>query len=153
MKVLIVFLLLVMSSLSYGQVTYFKYLQNTYDSTTAANYDTLYVLDLSKQYEFLNITFENVGSVPCTLAVKGGSFIRNASSWSVDEWQYPVTDTVYYSVWLKDATGSTPTSIIIANGTAATYIIMKPRLELVQTYITQNAGGKVNVFIEPTKPK
>ena len=151
---LIVLIVLIMSIPALGQATYYKYLQNTYDSTTAANYDTVYVQKLDKQYQSVNLTVENVGAAACTLAVRVGSFLRNADSWTADEWQYPVTDTVYYSVWLKDAAGmnATSTSIIVANGSSATYICLKPYLDLIQVCITQNAGGLVKVLIEPTKP-
>lgn len=153
-NLLVALIVFIVSIPSFGQATYYKYLQNSYDSTTAANYDTLYVQRLNKSYDLLNVTIENVGAVPCTLAVQGGSFLRNTESWTADEWQYPVTDTVYYSVWLKDAAGenATSTSIIVANGSSATYLCLKSYLDLIQVYITQNAGGMVKVLIEPMKP-
>src|SRR5574338_1661704 len=102
MKTLILILFITLSSLSFGQATYYKYLQNTFDSTTAANYDTLYIQQLDKNYDWVNVTIENVGSAVDTLAIRGGSFLRNADSWRADEWQHPVTDTVWYQVPIRD---------------------------------------------------
>lgn len=135
---------------AFGQATYYKYLQN--NTALPKTYDTLYVQELDKNYELLNITLENVGAVACTLAVKGGSFYRNAASWRADEWQYPVTGTVYYDVPMRDYLWEVPTSIILAAGTSRTYLILKPYLDAIKVYITNTAGGKVKVLIEPTKP-
>ena len=152
-NLLIVLTVIIMSTTVFGQATYYKYLQNTYDSTTAANYDTLFVQQLGKKYPVVSLTIENVGAVPCTLSVLGVSFYRDAESWQPDEWQYPVTDTVTYSVWLKNAAGdnATSTSIIVANGASASYLCLKPDIEAIMAKITQSAGGKVKILIEPSK--
>lgn len=151
---LIVLTVLILSLPTFGQATYYKYLQNTYDSTTAANYDTVYVQQLDKQYESVNLTVENVGAAACTLAVRVGSFLRNAASWTADEWKYPVTDTMWYQVPLIGKVGTNVTSLIVANtGDAAeTVLVDKQYIDAIKVYITQSTGGLVKVLIEPTKP-
>ena len=147
---LLVLIFLCLSVTAFGQATYYKYLQN--NTVVPKTYDTLYVQELNKNYDFLNVTVENVGAVACTLSIKGGSFYRDAASWRADEWQYPVTDTVYYDVPLRNYLWEVPASIIIAAGAANTYLVMKLNLDAILVYITQNAGGKVKVLIEPSKP-
>lgn len=154
-KFMIVLTILIMSLPIFGQATYYKYLQNTYDSTTAANYDTLYIQQLDKNYEYVNLTVENVGSAACTLAVRVGSFYRNADSWRTDEWQYPVTDTVWYQVPLINKADTNVTSLIVSNtGDAAeTFLVKKRYIEALKVYITNTTGGLVKILIEPTKPQ
>ena len=153
-KIFLVFALLILSCQVFAQATYYKYLQNTFDSTTAANYDTLNIQQIDKNYEYTNLTVENVGSAACTLAVRVGSFYRNADSWRAEEWDYPVTDTVWYQVPLIGKGDTTLTSLIIpTSGDAAeTFLIKKQYIEAIKVYITNTASGKVKVLIEPTKP-
>jgi hypothetical protein len=40
----------------------------------------------------------------------------------------------------------------VAGATAVMYELKKPYLELLQVYITQNAGGKVKLFVETGEP-
>ena len=150
MKKLIVFLVLTFCVSVFPQKTFYEYLQNTYDSTTAANYDTLVVFDLNRYYEQSNLIVENVGSVPCTLSVSGVSYVRNADQWSLKQ-PAAVTDTVFYVIPINSDAGANVTTFIVANGATILYELKKPFLDGVRVYITQNAGGKVNLFLETGK--
>ncbi|MDY0082855.1 MAG: hypothetical protein RBR74_06720 [Ignavibacteriaceae bacterium] len=131
----------------YPQKTIYKYLQNTYDSTTAANYDTLTVFNLGRQYEQASLIVENTGAVACTLSVTGGTFVRNSDEWTIKNIA-GVTDTNYFVIPINSNAGANTTSFIVGSGATLFYEIKKPYLELLKVYITQNAGGKVKLFLE-----
>lgn len=149
MKKVLVFLVLVLVLCVsvYPQKTFYRYLQNTYDSTTAANYDTLTVINLGRTYEQANLIIENVGAVPCTLSINGGSFVSAEAEWSLKDLA-DVTDTNYYVIPINNNAGSNATSFIVANGSTVIYELKKPWLELLRIYITQTTGGKVKLFTE-----
>lgn len=137
----------------FAQTTYLQNFQNSYDSTTAANYDTLKVWDFNKQHPSLFVTVENLSAtVACTLQVRGVTFIRNDVSWNVNEWESPITDTTTYVVNLRDDSWTTATSIIVAASGTETYWIAKENLEGLKAYLTNTAGGNCRVIVEGTKP-
>ena len=153
MKTFLITLLLLMSVSMFAQTTYLQNFQNSYDSTTAANYDTLKVWDFGKVFPSIFLTIENLSSTDvCTLQVRGATFIRNDDSWNVNEWESPVTDTTYYMVNLRDYTWTNTTSIILAADSSATYWIAKENLEGLQAYLTNTADGNCRVIVEGTKP-
>lgn len=154
MKKIITFFVLIVSSFMMGQTTFVQNFQNSYDSTTAANYDTLKVWDFGKSYPSIFLTVENLSpAVACTLQVRGATFIRNDDSWNINEWESPVTDTTYYMVNLRDYTWTNTTSIILAADSSATYWIAKENLEGLKAYMTNTAGGNCRVIVEGTKPQ
>lgn len=152
MKKLILLFSLLLCITAFPQKTFYQYLQNSYDSTTAANYDTLTVFNLGRAYESATLIIENVtASTPCTLSVKGGSFVRNSSEWTMKS-PPAVTDTNYYVIPVNSNAGTNTTSFIVAGASAVMFDLKKPYLELVQVYITQNAGGQVKCFVETGEP-
>lgn len=153
MKKFLVAVLLIMSVSVFAQTTFLQNFQNSYDSTTAANYDTLKVWDFGKAYPSVFLTVENLSAtVACSLQVRGTTFIRDDDSWNVNEWESPVTDTTYYMVNLRDYTWTNATSIILAADSSATYWIAKENLEGLQAYLTNTTGGNCRVIVEGTKP-
>lgn len=147
------FLVILMSFSLFAQTTFLQEFQNSYDSTTAANYDTLKVWDFNKAFPSIFLTVENLSSsVACSLQVWGATFIKNDDSWNVNEWESPVTDTTFYKVNMRDYTWASPTSIILAADSAATYWIAKENLEGLKAYMTNTAGGHCRVIVEGTKP-
>lgn len=147
MKKLILFFVMIFCSIAFPQKTFFQYLQNSVDSASAANYDTLTVFDLGRNYQFSNLIIENVGSVPCTLSVNGVAYLRSGASWTFKR-PPAITDTVYSTIPIKVSAGTYATTFIVANGANTSYLIEKQYLEALRVYITQNAGGKVNLIVE-----
>jgi len=141
------------SSFIMGQTTFLQNFRNSYDSTTAANYDTLKVWDFSKSYPSMFLTVENLSAtVACTLQVRGATFIRNDDSWNVNEWESPVTDTTFSKINIRDDTWTTVSSLIVPASTAITYWLAKENLEGLKAYLTNTAGGNCRVIVEGTKP-
>ncbi len=149
----LIFALFILSTSVFAQTTFLHNFQNSYDSTTSANNDTLKVWDLSKSYPSVFLTVENLSAtVACTLQVRGATFIRNDDSWNVNEWESPITDTTYYMVNLRDYTWANATSIILEADSSATYWIAKENLEGLKAYMTNTTGGNCRVIVEGTKP-
>lgn len=150
MKTFLISTLFLLLSVSlFAQTTYLQNFQNSYDSTTAANYDTLKVWDFSKSFSSVFVTVENLSaSVACTLSVSGATFIRNDDSWNVNEWESPVTDTTFSKVNIRDDTWTSVTSLIVPASTAITYWIAKEKLEGLRAYLTNTAGGNCRVIVE-----
>ncbi len=132
-----------------AQTTFIQYFQNSYDSTTAANYDTLKVWDFNKSFSSVFVTVENLsGSVACTLSVSGATFIRNDDSWNVNEWESAVTDTIFPKINIRNDTWTTVSSLIVPASTAITYWLAKEKLEGLRAYLTNTAGGNCRVIVE-----
>lgn len=144
-----VILVLLFSIAIFSQTTYLQNFQNSYDSTTAANYDTLKVWDFDKSFSSVFVTVENLsGSVACTLSVSGATFIRNDDSWNVNEWESAVTDTTFSKINIRDDTWTTVSSLIVPASTAISYWIAKEKLEGLRAYLTNTAGGNCRVIVE-----
>lgn len=144
-----VLLVLLLSNTIFSQTTYLQNFQNSYDSTTAANYDTLKVWDFNKSFSSVFITVENLsGSVACTLSVSGVTFIRNDDSWNVNEWENAVTDTTFSKINIRDDTWTTVTSLIVPASTSISYWLAKEKLEGLRAYLTNTTGGNCRVIVE-----
>lgn len=144
-----VLLVLLFSITIFSQTTYVQNFQNSYDSTTAANYDTLKVWDFNKSFSSVFITVENLsGSVACTLSVSGATFIRNDDSWNVNEWESAVTDTTFSKINIRDDTWTTVSSLIVPASTSISYWLAKEKLEGLRAYLTNTAGGNCRVIVE-----
>lgn len=144
-----VLLVLLFSITIFSQTTYVQNFQNSYDSTTAANYDTLKVWDFNKSFSSVFVTVENLsGSVACTLSVSGATFIRNDDSWNVNEWESAVTDTTFSKINIRDDTWTTVSSLIVPASTSISYWLAKEKLEGLRAYLTNTAGGNCRVIVE-----
>lgn len=144
-----VFLVLLFSITIFSQTTYLQNFQNSYDSTTAANYDTLKVWDFGKSFSSVFVTVENLsGSVACTLSVSGATFIRDDDSWNVNEWESAVTDTTFSKINIRDDTWTTVSSLIVPASTSISYWLAKEKLEGLRAYLTNTTGGNCRVIVE-----
>lgn len=147
-----VLLVLLFSITIFSQTTYIQNFQNSYDSTTAANYDTLKVWDFDKSFSSVFVTVENLSAtVACTLLVRGATFIRENDpdgAWNRNEWESAVTDTTYAQIPIRNDLWAVVSSLIVPASSSITYWLAKFNLEGLKVYLTNTAGGNCRVIVE-----
>lgn len=119
--------------------------QVTYVDTLANLADTTYTLRLMAVYSWHTVTLENLGTGEDTLTAKIATFVKHPSTGVI-------VDTSWAVPWMKDNTGNDVTTLLVAQGGTAVFVILKPIVHGIEIALSNTTAGNTRVMIEAWKP-